>query len=180
MESNFQNAEKEMNCIKLLESKMKSKYIQKYKKIADKLIQKSFPLLKNEKIKICEKEMKSRGFAEFWPWRKRILISTKVRKYKREKIMGLLVHELSHCEMNKRKGFLWLLTIWILTHFSKKLKYKIEWETDMLAIEKGYGRYLLYSKKNQTEKQKQGYMPREKVRTLMKNFRKKDYKEVKI
>ncbi len=150
---------------------MRSKYIQRYEEIVDKLIKKSFPVLKNEEIEICERKMEYRGMAEFWPWRKRIIISTRVRRYRYEKVVGILVHELSHFEMNKKKGFLWYLIVWVLTHYSKRLQYKIEWETDMIIIRKGYGRYILFCKKNQTEKQRKGYMPIRVVGRLMKDFK---------
>lgn len=154
---------------------MDSKYIKEYEKLVKKIIDKSFPTLKNEKIEICQEKVKWRGKAEFWPWKKRITVSTKTKRYRKEKIIGLFTHELCHCETAKKRGFLWLAAIWQIMKYSKKLVSKIEWETDMLAIQKGYGRYLLYSKKNQTQRQKAGYMSRETVRVLM-----KDYKDVKI
>jgi len=154
---------------------MESTYIKEYKKIVSKLINKSFPILKDEKIEILQENTVWRGKAEFWPWKKRITVSNKIKRYRREKIIGLFAHELCHMEMSKKKGFLWLAIMWNIAKHSKKISSRIEWGTDMLAIQKGYGRYLLYSKKNQTDKQKSGYMPRNTVRALM-----KDYKDVKI
>ncbi len=148
---------------------MKSKYIRKYSLIVKKLVSKSFPLLAGEKINICEKKAKWRGYAD-WPNRT-ITVSTKVRRYRREKVIGLLAHELCHFEINKIRGVMLYNLILFITKFSKKATFKIESETDMLAIQKGYGYYLLFSKKNQTAKQKEGYLPRENVRILMKNFK---------
>ena len=152
---------------------MKSKYVKKYENIVNKLVERSFPSLIGEKINICEKKAKWRGYAD-WPNRI-ITVSTKVRRYRREKVIGLLAHELCHFEINKMRGAFLYNIILLITKFSKKATFKIESEADMLAIQKGYGYYLLFSKKNQTARQKEGYLPRENVRILMKKF-----KEVRI
>jgi len=63
------------------------------------------------------------------------------------------------------------LWAWFSTNYDKKLQYRIEWETDMMAIKKGHGKYLLYSQKSMTSAQKKGYMSIEEIKKLMKEFK---------
>jgi hypothetical protein len=147
----------------------------KYNKLTKYLIDKSFHILKQDNIVVIEdKNLPYRAMVISWPWKRQIIIGIKARRLSKQKLTGLLAHELCHLEMNKEKGFSWFLfmfIIWKLCKFSKicdKIIQKNEWNTDLLAIRKGYGKFIIQIKKNQIKKQKERYMPYQKVKEIMK------------
>jgi hypothetical protein len=141
----------------------------KCERILKELVKKGFPELRKENmnIKIVEKAP-WRAYANPFPWRKVIFLDNKLANYGLDKIKGTLIHELCHFSIYKRRGTFWIFYDYLLSSISKMYQRRLEWEVDELAIKKGYGKYLLITKKNQTKKQKEGYMSLEDVLRLMK------------
>jgi hypothetical protein len=118
---------------------MKEKYIH----IKQKLINDSFPLLKDKSIHLFI--YKFRFYAmSVWipPFIRFIIISTRSRNFNDNVIIGLLAHELCHQERYAKLGTLKYIRFAIGFLISRKAQATEERATDMLTIEKGYGRQL--------------------------------------
>jgi len=109
--------------------------------LISKLINASFPKLKNKKIKILGFKIFS-GYAVFIPILNLICVNKKCENFSDREKIGLLVHELCHAEQSNKERFLknisWFVAYWL----SKKIRKKTEVQTDKLAIKKGYGKEL--------------------------------------
>ncbi len=116
------------------------------KEIANKLISKSFPKLKNKEIKILDFKIFS-GYAVFIPILNLICVNKRCKNFSNKEKIGLLVHELCHAERSNNWGFFKNIFISINYWFYLKLKKKEEKDTDKLAIKKGYAAELFEIKK---------------------------------
>lgn len=119
-----------------------------YQKIVDDLVKKSFPEL-GGKVKVEERDMSSKARARFTIFGRKIIVEKSLRKYPDKILKGLFIHELSHFEINRRKHLGWLGTKLdiLYCYISKEHIKKIEKSDDMLAIEKGYKKDLLLTRK---------------------------------
>jgi hypothetical protein len=118
---------------------MKEKYI----RIAGKLINDSFPLLKNKKISFFVFRFRFYAMSVWVPGFIRfIIMSSRTSTFNEDVITGILAHELCHQERYLKLGM--LKYIWFALGFitSRKLQSVEEKATDRLTIEKGYGRQL--------------------------------------
>ena len=116
---------------------------ERYTIIARKLINDSFPLLTDKKIHLFI--LKFRFYAmSVWipPFIRFIIISTRSRNFNDNIIIGLLAHELCHQERYAKLGTLKYIRFAIGFLISRKAQATEERATDMLTIEKGYGRQL--------------------------------------
>lgn len=162
--------------------KNKAYYVKKYKKIADEIIQKSFPILKNKLIFISEKKDKNNysGISHDFVLFKHLGIFKRSRKYSTNALKGLLAHELSHLKNSTKMGFHKKIIYFIKWYFSKKTKAKYETMADLLLIEKGYGKeysqFLRESLKGKNknylkEKLEKGYLNLKQVKEHMKKIK---------
>ncbi len=114
-----------------------------FKRIARKLIEDSFPLLKNKRISIIVFRLSFFAMSVLIPPRIRfIVLSTRIRELNENVITGILVHELCHQERYIKLGTFRYLGFALKFLTSRKAQQEEERATDKLTIEKGYGRQL--------------------------------------
>ncbi|MBA4322358.1 MAG: hypothetical protein C0408_06015 [Odoribacter sp.] len=116
---------------------------EKYLMIAGNLINNSFPILKDKKIRIFV--LRFRFYAmSVWlpPCIRFILMSTRTITFNDDVITAILAHELSHQERYLEMGSLKYLSFVFGFITSRKAQAAEEKATDRLTIEKGYGRQL--------------------------------------
>lgn len=132
----------------------KDNYLKRYYSIVNGLILRSFPNLKNKKIKIYEsKNLKFSADAKKLPWILRIRTNPRLRKYSKKQLIGIFAHELSHLEKFVNDSW---FEYYILRYFkamSKRFIKNEEIETDKQAIRKGYAKEL-YLQRNSRWKAK--------------------------
>jgi hypothetical protein len=114
-----------------------------YKRIAGKLIDDSFPLLRNKKIHLFVFRLRFYALS-VWipPFIRFIVMSTRTRDFNENVITAILVHELCHQERYFKLGALKYIRFAIVFLLSRKAQAIEEMATDKLTIEKGYGRQL--------------------------------------
>lgn len=147
-------------------------YENKYQKIVGKLIKKSFPLLKNKKIKIYEKDnLRTSADTRNFPFM-RMRIHPTARKYNYNKLLGLFAHELCHMEYSLSSHF----NIDWIKRISRRYN---ERETDKCAIRKGYAKQLYEqrslrwkSKNKQIIKNKKFYLSPSEIKSYAKAINK--------
>jgi predicted SprT family Zn-dependent metalloprotease len=123
-------------------------YIEKYEKIIDELIRKSFPEFKNEKIIVEERNTKKwRAHAVYSISGLKILVSNQLREFPEWKVKRILIHELCHLVEFKKLGYLRTKIDFVIYLLSKKHRTKIEREANILMIRKGYGKLVLSAHK---------------------------------
>ena len=115
------------------------------KEIIDKLINTSFPKLKNKKPKIIESKF-FRNYGFYLPIINVIFV-TRRKKFSDKIRIGVLAHELSHAEQSSKEGFFGNIFLFLHYWLSKKTRKKIEVQADKLAIKKGYAKELFESTK---------------------------------
>ena len=113
------------------------------KRIIKRLIEKSYPSLKNTKIhfhtwKQLRGSMMTFYFFSFWIFAD----SSKYNGANKKAITGVLAHELVHVEYLKQKNYFQKAIILIKYLLSPKFKRQFERETDRQTIRKGYGKEL--------------------------------------
>ena len=152
-----------------------NKRIAKYKKIIYKLIEESFPNLKDKTIFITEFDIPgyrsysaAASYLGFFSW---VTIGRKSKKYSDKALIGLFAHELSHLDIIVQLNFIekiFFATKWV---FTKKAKMDFETDADTLAVKKGYGKELCEFKSKQKTYDwaiKNGYLTIKQVKNLMK------------
>lgn len=114
-----------------------------YIRIIGKLINDSFPLLRNKKIHLFI--FRFRFFAlSVWipPFIRFIVMSTRTKEFNENIITGILAHELCHQERYLKLGAIKYLGFAVMFLVSRKAQANEERAADRLTIEKGYGRQL--------------------------------------
>jgi len=116
---------------------------ERVRKIADKVISDSFPALMDKKIHIYVKWLRFYALS-VWipPFTRFIIISTRTKEFSESVHTGIVAHELCHQERYLRMGALKYLKFAAGFITSRKAQAAEERATDMLTIEKGYGRQL--------------------------------------
>lgn len=112
-------------------------------KIAQAVIEKSFPLLGGKKILILVFWFRFYAFS-IWipPFLRLIVISTRSRGFNDNELTGIIAHELCHQERYLKMKIAEYLRFAFLYIFSRRKRIDEERSTDMLTIEKGYGKEL--------------------------------------
>ena len=132
-----------------------NQYENRYSKIVNELIMKSFPELKNFKIILFEsnaKRFEKHSADIFYGFFFAVIrVSKKVRKFPRKALVGLFAHELSHFTIfhNRRPFQKFLAGFNYLT--SKKHHKKEERDTDRFAIKRGYWKELYFTRVKKKE-----------------------------
>jgi hypothetical protein len=116
---------------------------EKYLMVAGKLINDSFPMLKDKKIYLFVFRLRFYAMA-VWvpPFIRFIVVSTRTKTFNENVITAILAHELCHQERYLKLGVLKYIWFAIVFITSRKAQAKEEKATDRLTIEKGYGRQL--------------------------------------
>ena len=116
---------------------------EKYLLVAGKLINDSFPMLKDKKIHLFVFRFRFYAMSVWIPFFLRfIVMSTRIKTFNETAITGILAHELCHQERYLKLGVLKYIRFAIKFIISRKAQAEEEKATDRLTIEKGYGRQL--------------------------------------
>jgi hypothetical protein len=116
---------------------------EKYLSIASRIIDDSFPLLKDKKIRLYI--FRFRFYAmSVWlpPFIRFIIMSTRTKYFNENVITGILAHELCHQERYLKLGARKYIKFGVKFLISRKAQAVEERDTDKLTIEKGYARQL--------------------------------------
>ena len=116
---------------------------ERVRRIGQKLIDESFPILHGMKIHFIV--LRFRFFAlSVWipPFIRFVIISRRTRNFSDEVLTGILAHELCHQERYSGMGIGGYLKFVARYTLSNKTRTDEERATDTLTIEKGYGRNL--------------------------------------
>ena len=160
-----------------------NKYIEKYRKIIDRLVEKSFPSLKGKKIIIKESGNSRRYHAVVFEFLflSLILTSKKCRKLSDKALKALFAHELAHQEIIKQMKFFEMISYFLRWLFLRRVKVDFERRTDLLVIKKQYGNELIELKKQALKGKdkeelkkikKRGYLSLEEIKSYIKKFKK--------
>jgi hypothetical protein len=116
---------------------------ERVRKIADKLINDSFPSLRDKKIHIYVMWLRFYALS-VWipPFLRFITISTRTKDFNDNVLTGIIAHELCHQERYLKMGAVKYLKFAAGFLTSRKAQAAEERATDMLTVEKGYGRQL--------------------------------------
>ena len=153
-----------------------NKYTEKYRRIIDKLINKSFPILREKKIYFSYFSGKKYSGGAFWIlpfWR--VVFINKKRKFSDNQLIGLFVHELGHFEVYQKRGWFLFWFIELFYWISPKFRKKEEKNVDRRIIQKGYAKeyYSLvkefYNKKLKNSKY---YFSPEEIKSYAQKIRK--------
>ena len=117
-----------------------NKYTEKYRKIVDELVGKSFPELKGKKIWIREYDGISYGGTTYTPFFMILWVNKKARKFTKKQQVGLVAHELCHFSIFSGRGFFEGLVKGLLYFLPKGRRKQEEMDTIKFSIEKGYGK----------------------------------------
>ena len=113
------------------------------RRIAEQIINDSFPLLKGKRIFYLTFYLRFYAFS-IWipPFTRIITLSTRTKKFDEYVLTGILAHELCHQERYIGMGA-WRYLKFIISYlFSPRIQKEEERATDLLTIRKGYGRQL--------------------------------------
>jgi len=148
-------------------------------------IRKDFPLLKNTTINFKVKKLKSgsmmstRIFCNY-------TLTADFEKYKDasdKELTGVLAHELSHFESYWKKNIWEMLKFGFLYIFSDKFVKKVERQTDIIAMKRGYREELLAnrlflrrtsSKEDKKRLKKYHYLSVKEIKKRLKKFRERN------
>jgi len=147
------------------------------RKLLNKIIHKSFPTLKNKKIFVYHLNLGDLSGSANWflPFWRAIFINHK-RKFSKNEMIALMVHELCHLEIYHERG--WLKTsffgfyYWTSSSFRKNEEYK----TDERVIKKGYAkniycqRLLRWKQTPKNHKLKKIYMSPDEIKKYAKKI----------
>lgn len=160
-----------------------NKSIEKYQKIVDKLIKKSFPELRDKNIKVFVIPKWIIWWVGGFVFKRFVIITKNVTDLEKDSLKGLFVHELCHVEDSIKRTYIqetiqaireslsWLFN----TLYSKN----IERKTDLKTIKKGYSKELFkYSSEREKTKSKKtlialynrGYLSPEEIKSYAKRI----------
>ena len=150
-----------------------TKFVERYQKIADKLIKKSFPNLRDKKIRLVEYNF-SESYAGFIPVINFIGIHKRCRNFSNKELEALFAHELSHFDILLEMSFFERFGFYLAHVFSKKVQSSFETAADKELVKGGYSRgFYSLIKKNENSKTKieierrlkNGYLSSEQIKS---------------
>lgn len=145
-------------------------YIKQYERILRELVKKYFPLLKNKKIYIKEKEAKYRAKVSHLPWGFKITMSTKLRKFPEKSWKRILTHELCHLEIFSKRSWIITNVEFIFYLLSKKVRNGVEKEANILMIQKGFGNEVLTARKGNISRGLEYSLSEKEIRDYIKKY----------
>lgn len=113
----------------------------KYSRIINRLINKSFPILRGKKIYISYFSGEKYSGGAFWIlpfWR--VFFINRDRKFSNNQLRGLFVHELGHFEVYQKRGWLLFWFVELLYWIFPRFREKEEKNVDKRIIHKGYAK----------------------------------------
>lgn len=141
-------------------------------KLVNQIKYKSFPELEEKKIYVYNFTFgKYAGGANwilpFW----RALFISKKKKFSKTELKSVIAHELSHFAIWQKMGYFkysfWGMSYWISSQYRKK----VEFETDKLAIQKGYARGVYsIAKKSKIKNRTKHYLSAEEIKNYAKEI----------
>jgi len=155
--------------------------VKRYRKILNKLINKSFIKLKRKKIILSETKYQINNvfamviYFGFFVW---IIVFPIAKNYSINSLKAVLAHELSHYELILNMTFFEKLIFAFNWLFTKKGKAKFETDADKYAIDKGFGKGLLEyvkiiekkrSKEDLKKRSKKGYLSSKEIQNYCRN-----------
>ena len=114
------------------------------RKITTNLIDRSFPKLKDKRVKLFLSPI---GFYAFCLPGNFIGITKDCAKLTKKELKGILAHELCHAEQYKKIGLIKSCIKLLYYFISPKFRMKMEIEADKMVINKGYAKELILSTK---------------------------------
>lgn len=133
----------------------------KYRNIVDKLIKKSYPILKNKRIIIREKMPGDfTAYVLKFPFFMIINLDPRARNYSKKLLTGLFSHELSHLEDWQKHQINYYL-LFGFKIMSKKFRIDNERKTDICAINKGYAKQLYSQRKSRWDEVQKNHPTKE-------------------
>lgn len=147
--------------------------VETYRNIVNRLIAKSFPELKNDKIAVEERNTKKwRAHAIYSIFGLKILVSNQLREFPERKIKRILIHELCHLVEFKQLGYLRTKIDFVIYLLSKKHRTKIEREANILMIRKGYGKLVLSACKENLARGLGYFLSEKEIKSYINKFKK--------
>jgi len=143
-----------------------NKYTKKYKKIVDKLVNKSFPELNKKLICVISTKIQfGKVFASmtYLGFMTLIIVFPLAKSCSSNELKSILAHELSHFEIILNMSFFEKISFAFKWLFTKKGKSNFETAADKYAIAKGYARGL-FSKVKKTEKERTNVEIKERIK----------------
>ena len=148
----------------------KMDHVKKYKKIINELILESFPKLKGKSINVQEVDtLKYRAHVMYNFYGFNLLISNQLRNFPLWKIKRIMIHELCHLEIFLNQGVIKTNLSYLIYLFSKSYRLKVERETNILMIKKGYGKLVLTTLNENKRKGLKYSLTEKEIKSLMKN-----------
>jgi hypothetical protein len=122
--------------------------MERYYRVVNDLIKKSFPSLKEWDVLIEEdKKIEFSADAKHLKTHLRLRTNFFIREYSEDILKGLFSHELSHLESFIKFGKLEIFLYAMRYNFQSSFKKRIEKETDINSINKGYAKQLYKQRK---------------------------------
>ena len=147
------------------------------KNIIEKLIKKSFPILRRKKIYIYYFSKVPFSGGAYWilPFWRALFINKK-RKFNMEELTGLIAHELCHFEVYQKRGWLKTNVIEVLYWISSKFRKNEERTVERMVIRKGYAKHIykqrlsIWNSANKYPKLKKIYMSSKEIERYAKKI----------
>ncbi len=156
-----------------------------YRKIVDKLIEKSFPKLKRKKIFVFKFFYLCRNavamVADFYIFKSIWVNDKKMSKFSKQGIKAVLAHELAHLDIIANKNLFGKIEFGINLLFTKNGERNFERVVDILVVKKGYGKGLLSvilkiekmsSKEKNLKRKSRGYLNSEEIKSYIEKYKK--------
>jgi len=155
-----------------------------YRKIVDKLIEKSFPKLKTRIIFLSKRKIfRIDCFAItfyfiLFSW---IFVNPKTDKFSVNQSKAVLAHELAHLDIIANKNLFGKIEFGINLLFTKNGERNFERVVDILVVKKGYGKGLLSvilkiekmsSKEKNLKRKSRGYLNSEEIKSYIEKYKK--------
>lgn len=153
-------------------------YVEKYKKIVDELIEKSFPELAGKRIYVSEASRKvskkCSAVNYYFIWFSFIKVSRNLRKYSDSELRGILAHELGHSIRFEECNFFGKLWRGFRYMTSRSARTIEENACDKIAVGRGYAKGLFSAKSKRRKKGKYAkcYMSPEEIKIYAKRIKK--------
>ncbi len=145
------------------------KYTKKYRNIADRLIEKSFPELRGKSFKIVEYNF-TKTYGGFVPIINWLGIHKRCRNFSKVELEGLIVHELCHMKDFESMNFFKTLLWGILSNIPVFPRKKLESRVDKRVVKKGYARQRVGVDKKFDVEHPNSYMSADEIKSYAKKI----------
>ncbi|MDD5700328.1 MAG: hypothetical protein PHH00_04055, partial [Candidatus Nanoarchaeia archaeon] len=120
----------------------------------NKIINNYFPILRDKKIFVEEKDAPYRAHVSYSLFGKmKIIVSSKLRKLPKYVVRRILIHELCHLEIFVRQGVIRTNIQYLGYLLSEKIRNNAERAANILMIKKGFGKLILDARKENIKRE---------------------------